>query len=80
VIRELRKLHKDAQNRAKNAPPAAAEHRKWLDWPEYLACVSHLKKDHNPNSNSNPNPEYLACVSHLKKEAKLTLERPLAHV
>ena len=44
IIRELRKLANDASERAKVAPSVSKESLKWLDWPEFLGCIEHLKK------------------------------------
>ncbi len=48
VIIMLRQELKEAKERAKNAPPAADESLKWLDWPEFLACVHHLEQECQP--------------------------------
>lgn len=48
VIVMLRQELKDAKERAKNEPPAADESLKWLDWPEFLACVHHLERECQP--------------------------------
>lgn len=48
VIIMLRQELKDAKERAKNVPPAADESLKWLDWPEFLACVHHLEQECQP--------------------------------
>jgi integrase len=46
IISEIRKLIRDTNKRVKDAPITASdESKKWLDWPEYLACVEYLKKD-----------------------------------
>ena len=38
-VRELRKLHREANQRQKTSPRVADEARKWLDWPQFLAVV-----------------------------------------
>ncbi|MBD1821118.1 site-specific integrase [Cyanobacteria bacterium FACHB-DQ100] len=48
VILMLRQELKEAKERAKHAPPAADESLKWLDWPEFLACVHHLERECQP--------------------------------
>jgi len=44
----LRQQLKEVKERAKNAPPATDESLKWLDWPEFLACVHHLMQECQP--------------------------------
>jgi hypothetical protein len=39
VVREIRKLHRDANRRQKLAPRVSDEEKKWLSWPEYIAVV-----------------------------------------
>lgn len=48
VVIMLRQELKEAKQRAENAPPAADESLKWLDWPEFLACVHHLEAECQP--------------------------------
>lgn len=43
MIREVRKLHRDANRRQKIAPRVSDEDKKWLSWPEYLAVVQRCK-------------------------------------
>jgi len=45
VVRELRKLHRDANRRQIVSPRSSEEDRKWLDWDEYLDVVRLLKED-----------------------------------
>jgi hypothetical protein len=46
IITEIRKLIRDTNKRVKDAPITISdESKKWLSWPEYLACVEYLKKD-----------------------------------
>ena len=45
VVRELRKLHRDANRRQILSPRSSEEDRKWLDWDEYLNVVRMLKDD-----------------------------------
>ena len=45
VIRELRKLHRDANKRQSLSPRSSDEDRKWLSWPEYLQVIQDLEKD-----------------------------------
>jgi hypothetical protein len=57
IIRELRKLHNDAVDRAKVAPGVSKESLKWLDWPEYLGAIKYLKKEcalYSANGNRRP--------------------------
>lgn len=48
VVIMLRQELKEAKKRAENAPPAADESLKWLDWHELLACVHHLEEECQP--------------------------------
>jgi hypothetical protein len=43
IIRELRKIHRSANQRQRNAPRSSNEQRKWLSWPEYLKVVESTK-------------------------------------
>ena len=45
VIRELRKLHRDANQRQGVAPRSSDEAAKWLTWYEYLSVIQSLKAD-----------------------------------
>jgi hypothetical protein len=45
VIREIRKLHRDANKRQSMAPRSSDEDQKWLSWPEYLQVVLSMKRD-----------------------------------
>jgi hypothetical protein len=45
VIRELRKLHRDANRRQAVAPRVSNEDYKWLSWPEYLQVVQSARRD-----------------------------------
>ncbi|KAI2510568.1 hypothetical protein MHU86_3836 [Fragilaria crotonensis] len=45
LIRELRKLHRDANQRQGVAPRSSDESAKWLTWHEYLAAIQSLKSD-----------------------------------
>jgi len=44
-VRELRKLHRDANRRQVLSARRSEEDRKWLDWNEYLNVVRLLKED-----------------------------------
>jgi len=48
VMLMLREELKEAKDRAEDAPPVADESLKWLDWPEFLACVHHLEEECQP--------------------------------
>lgn len=48
VIVMLRGELKKAKKRAKNVLSVADESLKWLDWPEFLACVHHLEEECQP--------------------------------
>ena len=43
VVKELMRLQRGARARARVAPRAADEAKKWLDWPKYLILVECLK-------------------------------------
>lgn len=43
VVREIRKLHRDANRRQRLAPRVSDEDKKWLSWPEYLNVVQKSK-------------------------------------
>jgi integrase len=45
LIREARKLHRDANRRQTTAPRVSDEKMKWLSWPEYLAVVQAVKEE-----------------------------------
>lgn len=45
LIRELRKLHRDANKRQKLSPRSSDEEQKWLSWSEYLQVIQGLKTD-----------------------------------
>ena len=45
IIRELRKIHRNANQRQQKAPRSSNEERKWLTWPEYLGVVQSTKKE-----------------------------------
>lgn len=45
LIRELRKLHRDANKRQGVSPRSSDEARKWLTWSEYLGVIQSLKSD-----------------------------------
>jgi hypothetical protein len=45
VIRELRKLHRDANRRQAVAPRVSNEDQKWLSWPDYIQVVQRTKDD-----------------------------------
>lgn len=45
IVRELRKLHRDANRRQVLSPRSSEEDRKWLEWKDYLHVVKLLKED-----------------------------------
>ena len=45
MIREIRKLHRDANKRQRLAPRSSDEKQKWLSWPEYLQVVQEMQKE-----------------------------------
>ena len=45
IIKEIRKIHRDANKRQKLAPRSSDEKQKWLSWPEYLQVVQYSKNE-----------------------------------
>lgn len=45
VVRELRKLHRDANKLQRVAPHSSSLEKKWLSWPEYLQVVQSLQAE-----------------------------------
>lgn len=45
LIREIRKLHRDANKRQSVAPRSSDESQKWLTWPEYLQVVKQTQTE-----------------------------------
>jgi hypothetical protein len=45
VIREVRKLHRDANKRQKLAPRSSDEQKKWISWKEYLYVIESAKNE-----------------------------------
>lgn len=45
IIRELRKLHRDANKRQTLSPRSSDEEKKWLSWPEFVSVIQGLKND-----------------------------------
>jgi hypothetical protein len=45
IIREVRKLHRDANKRQKLAPRSSDEHKKWITWKEYLHVIESSKNE-----------------------------------
>ena len=45
LIREIRKLHRDANKRQRVAPRASNESQKWLSWPDYLQVVQQTQSE-----------------------------------
>jgi hypothetical protein len=45
IIKEIRKLHRDANKRQRVAPRSSDEQRKWLSWPEYLKVIQNTKDE-----------------------------------
>jgi len=45
LIREARKLHREANRRQSTAPRVSDEKLKWLSWPEYLGVVQAVRHD-----------------------------------
>jgi integrase len=45
IIKEIRKIHRDANKRQRLAPRSSDEKQKWLSWPEYLQVVQYSKNE-----------------------------------
>ncbi|KAG7341900.1 hypothetical protein IV203_006992 [Nitzschia inconspicua] len=45
IIREVRKLHRDANKRQKLAPRSSDEQKKWISWKEYLYVIESAKNE-----------------------------------
>ena len=45
IIKEIRKLHRDANQRQRLAPRSSDESKKWITWQEYLGVVKNLKNE-----------------------------------
>jgi len=46
IVSQLRKLTRFTNERVKaKSKPTADESKKWLDWPDFLACIEYLEKD-----------------------------------
>eukprot|EP00051_Salpingoeca_urceolata_P000297 m.33436 g.33436 ORF g.33436 m.33436 type:complete len:616 (-) comp10393_c0_seq1:53-1900(-) len=65
VVRELRKLGKDAMSRAAVAKPAYESNGKWLDWPVFLDCVARLRAECDQIN------QQLASATSIAERAKL---------
>lgn len=50
IIKELRRMAKDAKSRAAKAPSVSDERLKWLEWDEYLTLVQKLKLECSPKN------------------------------
>lgn len=53
IIEKLRELQSEIEERNKNTPKVADEDKKWIEWPEFLACVEQLKTECNPIGENN---------------------------
>lgn len=63
-VQELIRVQRSARDRAKNAPHAADDDRKWLEWDQYLALVEHLKLECAPlDAKGNQRPEREIAMS-----------------
>ena len=74
IIRELRKLHRDAHKRQAISPKSSDEGRKWLSWNEYLAVISSLRSAvedqmHEFESRHQESPKRKGIASAKKKVA-----------
>ena len=45
IVKELRRLHRDAGQKAKKSQRSSDEGKKWLEWNEYLQVIEMLKRD-----------------------------------
>lgn len=82
LIREVRKLHRDAGKRQNNAPRSSDESQKWLSWPEYLVVVEQLQKElvaaldeYKTSSNDEQQPDPPTQVE--DKDGKSAIYSPL---
>jgi len=50
IMKELRRMAKDAKMRAQRAPQVSDERMKWLEWDEYLTLVQNLKSECLPRN------------------------------
>ena len=50
IMKELRRMAKDAKTRAQRAPQVSDERMKWLEWDEYLTLVQNLKSECSPRN------------------------------
>ena len=50
IMKELRRMAKDAKSRAQRAPQVSDERMKWLEWDDYLNLVQHLKSECSPRN------------------------------
>ena len=64
MIRELRKLHREANQKQQHTTRSSVEDRKWLSWSEYLGVAASLKRDlekqirqHQEEDNNNNNKD-----------------------
>jgi len=45
IIKEVRKLHRDANQRQRLAPRSSDESKKWITWKEYLGVTQNIKNE-----------------------------------
>jgi hypothetical protein len=45
IVKELRRLHRDAGHKAKKSQRSSDEGKKWLEWNDYLSVIEMLKSD-----------------------------------
>ena len=45
IVKELRRLHRDAGQKAKKSQRSSQEGKKWLEWEEYLQVIEMLRND-----------------------------------
>ena len=50
IMKELRRMAKDAKSRSAKAPSVSDERLKWLEWDEYLNLVQRLKSECSPKN------------------------------
>ena len=64
VVQELIRVQRSARERAKNAPHAADDKRKWLEWDDFLTLVETLKLECAPNDcDGNPRSDRDVAMS-----------------
>ena len=72
AVREIRKLHRDANRRQILSPRSSEEDKKWLDWDEYLGVIKAVKEDLQDEINEWEKKDEQHQVKKMKKMKKDT--------